>query len=51
MKTYLIPEIFVMNMSNEDVLTASGDKYQIDGGGIQTTNDVVTKTCTWFRSR
>ena len=50
MKTYLIPEISVMNMSCEDVLTASGDNYKTDGG-IQSGDDVVAKTRAWLGAR
>lgn len=50
MKTYLIPEISVMNVSYEDVLTASGDDYKTDGG-IKSSDDVIVQTRKWLGSR
>ena len=50
MKTYLIPEISVMNVSYEDVLTASGDDYKTNGG-IQSSDNTVAQTLKWLQSR
>ena len=44
MKTYLIPEISVLQMDSCDVITTSGPFVE---GGIKTSNGMDASTFTW----